>query len=55
MKIVTCFFQDESGVTSIEYALMAALISIVIVASATTIGPNLQGIFDRIGTALITP
>jgi pilus assembly protein Flp/PilA len=55
MKTVTRFFQDKSRVTAIEYGLMAALISVVIIASATSVGTNLQGFFDKIGTVLITP
>jgi pilus assembly protein Flp/PilA len=42
-------FQDDvSGATAIEYALIAGLLSIVIVASATSIGTQLTGIFTRV-------
>ncbi len=36
------FYNDQSGATSIEYAFIAGLISIVIVTAARTIGVNLS-------------
>jgi len=36
------FCTDESGTTAIEYALIAGIISIVIVGSVTSIGSKLQ-------------
>ena len=44
--------KDESGVTAIEYGLIAGLISIVILVALTAIGTNLQGLFQTIATAL---
>ncbi len=40
--------RNEEGVTAIEYGLIAGLISILIVASATTIGTDLAQIFANI-------
>ena len=37
--------EDQSGVTAIEYALIAGLISIVIVGVVTTIGNNVATLF----------
>jgi Flp pilus assembly pilin Flp len=34
------FFKDESGVAAVEYALMLALIAMVIIASMTIMGKN---------------
>jgi len=42
------FQNDVSGATAIEYALIAGLLSIVIVGSATEIGTRLQAIFTRV-------
>ena len=39
------FLADRGGATSIEYATVAALISIVIVAAATGIGNKLNALF----------
>ncbi len=43
---------DESGATAIEYGLIAALISVVIITAVTAVGSNLSGTFSRIGSAL---
>jgi pilus assembly protein Flp/PilA len=44
--------KDESGVTAIEYGLIAGLISVVILVAVTAIGTSLQGLFQTIATAL---
>jgi pilus assembly protein Flp/PilA len=44
------FARDEEGVTSIEYALICLLISIVIVGGATGIGTNLNVAFGKVNT-----
>jgi pilus assembly protein Flp/PilA len=41
---------DRSGVTSIEYALIAGLISLAIIAGATALGANLTTTFTNIQT-----
>ncbi len=51
-KLVTRFLRDESGATAIEYGLIAALISVVIVTALTTVGSNLNTKFTNIGTTL---
>ena len=51
-KFIQKFIRDEQGVTAIEYGLIAALISIVIIAATTTIGTSLKGLFTTINTAL---
>ncbi len=56
MKFIKKFIRDESGATAIEYGLIAAGISIVIIAGIAIAGPALQGTFDSIGAALaVTP
>ena len=52
MNLVTRFMKDESGATAIEYGLIAALISIVIIGGATTAGGVIKTVFENIGTAL---
>lgn len=44
--------RDERGVTAIEYALIAALIGIVIIAGATTLGSNINGKFASIAASV---
>jgi pilus assembly protein Flp/PilA len=51
-RVVTRFFQDESGVTAIEYGLIAALISVVCIAAMTFAGQQLLLVYNRIGNAL---
>ena len=47
-KFVTSFMKDESGATAIEYGLIAALIAVVIIAGATTLGTNVGKTFNTI-------
>jgi pilus assembly protein Flp/PilA len=51
-KIITRFAKDESGATAIEYGLIAALISVVIIGVLSTIGTNLTSKFNEIATQL---
>ncbi|MDE2166420.1 MAG: Flp family type IVb pilin [Alphaproteobacteria bacterium] len=43
---------DEGGATAIEYGLIAALISVVIVTAVTAVGSNLKGVFNSVAAAL---
>ncbi len=54
MNIVKRFMNDESGATAIEYGLIAALISVGIIAAATTMGNGLSNLFSGIGGKLDT-
>jgi pilus assembly protein Flp/PilA len=51
-NLVSRFFRDEAGVTAIEYGLIAALISVVIIGAAGVVGTNLAAVFTRISTDL---
>jgi pilus assembly protein Flp/PilA len=51
-KIVNRFAKDESGATAIEYGLIAALISVVIIGVLSTIGTNLSSKFNDIAEQL---
>jgi pilus assembly protein Flp/PilA len=46
------FLSDESGVTAIEYALIASLIAVAIIGAVTTVGTNISGTFNTIATTL---
>jgi pilus assembly protein Flp/PilA len=52
MLKVNNFLSDESGVTAIEYALIAALIAVAIIGAVTTVGTNISGTFNTIATTL---
>lgn len=49
---VMAFVQDESGATAIEYALIAALIAVAIVAAVRSSGVSITNLFSRIATTL---
>ncbi|WP_375450141.1 Flp family type IVb pilin [uncultured Devosia sp.] len=51
-KIFARFAQDESGATAIEYGLIAALISVALIAAATLVGGNLSTLFNGIAGRL---
>lgn len=46
------FVQDESGVTAIEYGLIAAATGLVLVLTMPTLKTALQGVFDSINSGL---
>ena len=46
------FLNDESGATAIEYGLIAAGISLAIIAVVNGLGTNLNGKFTDINTSL---
>ena len=52
MKSMLSFLCDEGGATAIEYGLIAALISVVIIATITAVGTQLTTTFSAVGTAL---
>jgi pilus assembly protein Flp/PilA len=52
MLRVRSFLSDESGVTAIEYALIAALIAVAIIGAVTTVGTNMTTVFGEIGAQL---
>ena len=53
-KLFTRFLKDESGATAIEYGLIAALISVAIIAGATTLGNSLSTTFTSISNQMTT-
>ena len=51
-NLFTRFIEDESGATAIEYGLIAALISVGIIAGAQVIGGEVSATFNEIGSNL---
>ena len=41
-RVLNRFLRDESGVTAIEYGLIASLVGVAIIAGATILGTNLN-------------
>jgi len=54
-KLVARFAKDESGVTAIEYGLIASLVGVAIVLGATTLGGKLNTTFTDISTKINGP
>jgi pilus assembly protein Flp/PilA len=52
MSVLRRFLRDESGATAIEYGLIAAGISVVIVIVVQNVGTNLSGTFTSVQNAL---
>jgi pilus assembly protein Flp/PilA len=51
-QMLTRFLADESGATSIEYAVMAASIALVIIPGVNALGKQLSTKFATVSTAL---
>jgi pilus assembly protein Flp/PilA len=54
-NLIARFVKDESGATAIEYGLIAAGISLAIIAVVNGLGTNLNNKFTSINTALAKP
>ena len=52
MRILGKLLRNDDGATAIEYGLIAALISVVIITAVTLVGTNLSNVFNSIATAL---
>ena len=46
------FAKDSAGVTAIEYGLIAALVSVFLIAGAIAIGGNLNATFSSLAAAI---
>jgi pilus assembly protein Flp/PilA len=51
-RLIAEFLKDESGATAIEYCLIAAGISIVIVVAVNGIGTTLNDKFTSVNTSI---
>ncbi|AGS20080.1 Flp/Fap pilin component protein [Rhizobium etli] len=47
-KLFSRFLKDESGATAIEYGLIAALISVALIAGATSLGGKIGDTFNNL-------
>lgn len=53
-KLLSRFYNDESGATAIEYGLIATLIAVAIISGATLLGGNLNTKFSNIAKKIGT-
>ena len=51
-KSMRNFVSDESGVTAIEYALIASLIAVFIIVAVQKVGTQVSTVFNQVGTTL---
>ena len=51
-RLLASFLRDESGATAIEYGLIAAGISVAIIAAVQALGTNIGGTFNNVGNAI---
>lgn len=47
-RLIETLWQDEAGITSIEYAFMATLIAVTCVVMVTATGVNLNNLYTRV-------
>ena len=52
LKFIRRFVKDESGVTAIEYGLIASLIAVAIITTVTLVGSDLNLTFQNIANNL---
>ena len=52
MSIIRALLKDDSGATAIEYGLIAALVSVAIIATLSTLGTNLNATFKSVSDNL---
>ena len=53
MTKLTNFMTDESGAAAAEYALILALIAVVIIAALSTLGTNISSVFSNVAAKLV--
>ncbi len=52
MQLIESFLHDDTAATAIEYALIASLIAVAIVAALTTLGGQLTNTFGEVSNNL---
>lgn len=55
IKVLNTFWRDENGATAIEYGLIAALVSVAVIAGASLLGVNISGLFSAIAGCMANP
>ncbi len=53
MKRLLKLLKDESGVTAVEYALIAALIAVAIIIATTFLGQQIAATFNTVANAIL--
>jgi pilus assembly protein Flp/PilA len=51
-KFLTTLIGNEKGVTAIEYALIAALVAVVIIGGVSLLGSNVSKVFSTVASTI---
>ena len=54
-NLINKFYNDESGATMVEYAIMVALIAIAVAATVILVGQEMQTMFSAVQSCLASP
>ncbi len=52
VQTVKQFWNDESGITAVEYAILVAILGGFVLAAANILGPAIQGAFQTAATTI---
>lgn len=52
-KKLHSFMNDQSGVTAIEYALLAMLIAMAVIVSVAVLGGEVRRLWERVANAVV--
>ena len=55
MELIKRFWKEEEGPTAVEYALMVALIAVVIIVAAYFLGTTVANKFNYVAGAIESP
>ena len=55
LSLASQFLSDDSGVTAIEYGLIAGLIAVLLMATMSSTGLNLKTMWVRLAACLAAP
>ena len=55
MDVVHAFVRDDDGATMIEYALLVALIAVVVAAGLVTLGTAIKTKYSSVSDCVTTP
>lgn len=55
LKLIKSFYNDESGATMVEYAIMVALIAIAVAAVVILLSQQMNSMFNTVINCLSSP
>ena len=55
MEMIKAFFNDESGATMVEYAIMVALLAIAVATTVILVSAQLKATFNEVIACLANP